>query len=79
VLRQRPDELAARELLVDAVDAIGAPNPDPAWPWPEPRLTYSNAAIAEVLILAGSLLPDSLASQNGLALLAFLLRTETRG
>ena len=26
---------------------------DPAWPWPEPRLTYANAVLAEAMIAAG--------------------------
>jgi hypothetical protein len=79
LLRQRPDEAAASQLLRDAVAAIGAPKDDPAWPWPEERLSYGNAAIAEALILAGDILPDAQALGRGLRLLDFLLRTQTRG
>ena len=32
---------------------IGPPSTDPTWPWPEPRLSYANAALAEVLIAGG--------------------------
>jgi hypothetical protein len=79
LLRRRPDELAARQLLTDAAAAIGAPaGEDPGWPWPEERLSYGNAALAEALIVAGSVLPDAAALDRGLVLLAFLLRTETR-
>jgi hypothetical protein len=46
--------------------------------WPEERLSYGNASIAEALILAGDALPDERALFRGLTLLEFLLRTETR-
>jgi hypothetical protein len=67
----------ARRVLADAVIAIGPVGPDPSWPWPEPRLAYANAAIAECLIAAGSLLerPDVLA--DGLLLLQWLLDRQT--
>ncbi|MDQ2877391.1 MAG: glycosyltransferase, partial [Actinomycetota bacterium] len=48
------------------------------WPWPEERLSYANASIAEALIVAGDVLPDEDARSHGLRLLDFLLRTETR-
>jgi hypothetical protein len=51
---------------------------DSLWPWPEERLSYGNASIAEALILAGNVLPDAAALSRGLGLLKFLLRTETR-
>jgi hypothetical protein len=79
LLSQRPDELAARALLVDTLTVIGRPRvDDPAWPWPEARLGYANASIAEALIVAGDALPDESALNRGLQLLEFLLRTETR-
>jgi hypothetical protein len=78
LLGKRPEEEAARKLLRDAVAVIGGPAQDPQWPWPEERLSYSNAAIAEALILAGDALPDSPALHHGLDLLEFLLCTETR-
>ncbi|MEV0566829.1 glycosyltransferase [Dactylosporangium sp. NPDC050588] len=73
VLHVRPDHSAARWLLHDAVVTIGAVPTDPDWPWPEPRLTYANAALAETLIAAGG---D--ASADGLRMLAWLLDRETR-
>jgi hypothetical protein len=79
VLSGRPDEMAARALLTDLLAVIGRPRAgDPGWPWPEERLSYANAAIAEALIVAGDALPDEPALHRGLHLLDFLLRTQTR-
>ena len=50
----------------------------PAWPWPQPRLTYANGSIVEALLLAGSALPDEATFAAGLQLLDFLLDIETR-
>jgi hypothetical protein len=67
----------ARDLLTDAIAAIGPLSTDPGWPWPEPRLSYANAALPETLIAAGQLLerPDVL--DDGLELLRWLLDRET--
>jgi hypothetical protein len=79
LLSRRPDEMAARELLTDTLAVMGRPKvDDPAWPWPEERLGYANASVAEALIVAGDALPDESALNRGLGLLEFLLRTETR-
>jgi hypothetical protein len=79
LLSRRPDEMAARRLLTDTVAAIGEPaGAESRWPWPEERLSYGNASIAEALIVAGDALPDAPALKRGLRLLEFLLRTETR-
>ena len=78
LLRYRPDDLAARSLLADAVAVIGEPAADAQWPWPAERLSYANASVAEALIVAGDALPDERARGHGLRLLDFLLRAETR-
>jgi hypothetical protein len=79
LLRKRPDEMAARQLLTDTLAVIGAGEDDDSlWPWPEERLSYGNASIAEALIVAGDALPDAPALSRGLNLLEFLLRTQTR-
>jgi hypothetical protein len=78
LLRHRPDELAARRLLQDTLALIGSGGDDSRWPWPEERLSYANASMAEALIVAGDALPDAAALSRGLSLLEFLLRTETR-
>lgn len=78
VLAVEPQHRKARGLLADAADVVGRPASHPAWSWPEPRLTYANAALAETLIAAGALLerPDVLA--DGLRALQWLLTRETR-
>ncbi len=79
LLSRRSDEIAARRLLADMLAVIGRPKTDdPGWPWPEERLSYANASIAEALIVAGDALPNESALNRGLRLLDFLLRTETR-
>lgn len=79
VLDAAPDHEGARRLLGDAVEIMGRPGPDPAWPWPAPRLTYGNATLTEALMAAGSALSDPHLVQNGLVLLDWLLGTETNG
>jgi hypothetical protein len=66
----------ARALLVDALDTIG-PISAGTWPWPEARLTYANATLAEAVIGAGAALDDSSALERGLTMLAWLLDLET--
>ena len=67
----------ARDLLADAVAVIGPLGTAADWPWPEPRLSYANAAVPEALIAAGQILdrPDVL--DGGLTLLRWLLDHET--
>jgi hypothetical protein len=77
LINRSGDELSARRLLRDAVLAIGPSGVDPAWPWPQPRLTYGNGSIVEALLLAGSALPDAATQERGLQLLEFLLEIET--
>jgi hypothetical protein len=72
-----PEHAAARELLTDYVATVAEPNRDPAWPWPEPRLTYANAVLAEAMIAAGGALDDSRLSYRGLDLLEWLVEYET--
>ena len=78
VLRGQPGEPAALSLLEDTISCIGPAAADPAWPWPEPRLEYGNATLAQALVLAGAALEDDGALDRGLALLEFLLDVETR-
>ena len=79
LLSKRPDEMAARRLLTDTLAMIGGGTDDGSgWPWPEERLSYSNASVAEALIVAGDALADGPALSRGLSLLEFLLRTQTR-
>ena len=72
-----PEHGAARKLITDYAASLAAPNEDPAWPWPEPRLTYANAVLAEAMIAAGVVLDDMTLRQRGLDLLGWLIEYET--
>jgi hypothetical protein len=79
ILTVMPGHDTARALLLDAAeqDRLPSAGQDPAWPWPEERLGYANAALAEVQIAAGALLGDERRLEHGLALLAWLLNQES--
>ena len=77
VLRVDPHHAAARALLADAAAAVGRPRRHATWPWPEPRLTYANAVVPDVLMAAGQGLGDSGLVEDGLLLLGWLLDVET--
>ncbi|HEX5997219.1 MAG TPA: hypothetical protein VFY84_18930 [Jiangellales bacterium] len=72
VLRTQPGNTTAATLLADAATAVGTPGGTPDWPWPQPRLTYANAALAEVVIAAGDLHGDSPLLATGLRMLTWL-------
>lgn len=78
VLTRFPADEPARALLGAAVTTIGPIPSGPDWPWPEPRLAYANAAVAEVLIAAGALLPDPAVLADGLRALDWLADRQTR-
>ena len=80
ILRRQPDDAVAAALLGDTVDALWWDEDlgDPTWVWPEPRLRYANAAMAEAMLLGGDLLSRGAALSRGLEMLAFLLELETR-
>lgn len=76
VLAREPLLAPARRLVYRATAMI--PNRhDAPWPWPEPRLRYSNGAIPEALIAGGAVLDDRHVVAQGLDLLEFLLANET--
>ena len=77
VLRVRPGHQQARLLLSDAATMIGPPGSDPAWLWPEPRLHYANAALAETMLAAGSLTDEQRWVDEGLRMLSWLVDVET--
>jgi hypothetical protein len=76
ILAAHPDDERARSLLDAAAQTIGRPS-DGRWSWPEPRLTYANAALPEALLAAGEHLGDARALDDGLALLGWLVDVET--
>jgi hypothetical protein len=75
VLTAHPSR-AARALLQDAVTTIGVA-PSGTWRWPEPRLSYANATLADALIAAGAALGQDAVRDRGLAMLGWLLDLET--
>jgi hypothetical protein len=77
VVTSTPDHGEARQLLKDAADALGRPADDDLWPWPEDRLTYANAAVAEALIAAGAALDNAESVDDGLRLLSWLVEVQT--
>ena len=77
VLAAHPTHAGARALIEAAVAVIGIPAPEP-WVWPEPRLRYANAALAEAVILAGAANEDTAVLDRGMAMLRWLLDRETR-
>ncbi len=78
VLAAEPGHTGAADLLAAAAATIGRPAAG-GWPWPEPRLGYANAALAETLLAAGQCLGDDRALADGLQLLDWLLTVETAG
>jgi hypothetical protein len=77
VLTVLPGHPGACRILADAVTTVGGPGPSAGWRWPEPRLTYANAALAEVQLAAGEHLEDPRATVAGLDMLGWLLDQET--
>lgn len=79
VLRVHPENLFARALLTDAGKKIGPPTRRLDWRWPEPRLHYANAVLAEALLAVGMLPGQGRTQADGLAMLRWLLEIETAG
>lgn len=77
VVGRLPGHRRARSMLADTAEVIGRPTGDDAWPWPEPRLTYANAALPDALLAAGAASDRQELVDAGLRLLAWLLERET--
>ena len=78
ILERWHDHPGALALLEKASAIIGPPSANPEWPWPAPRLSYANAAIAEAVIVAGWKLGSDRRLRDGLRMLEWLLAVETR-
>ena len=78
ILTRWPGHSGALSLLTVASSVIGEPSVDAAWPWPTPRLSYANGAIAEAVIAAGDRLGREHLLRRGLDMLGWLLAGETR-
>jgi hypothetical protein len=76
VLMIDQDHQPARALLADTLTTIG-PIPAGKWSWPEPRLRYANATLAEAVIAAGHALDRGAELDRGLEMLEWLLDLET--
>lgn len=79
LLSVEPDNTAALKLITDYVGSLAAPNQDPGWPWPEARLSYANAVLAEAMIAAAVVVDDPVLRERGLDLLGWLIECETNG
>ena len=79
VITAHPDHAAALKLLTDYAVSLPPPSDDADWPWPEPRLAYANAVLADAMVAAGVALEAPKLWQRGLELLAWLLERETSG
>ena len=82
ILDSNPDNQPAHLLLRDSARMLtklldNNVNKYSAWLWPEDRLTYANAIIPEVLLLAGEHLKNSQYVEDGLSLLRWLLEKES--
>jgi hypothetical protein len=76
LLAVEPRHDRARQLLADTVTSIGRVCDDPQWRWPEARLSYANAAVAEALIVAGHWLGRQDVLTDGLNALRWLLEIQ---
>jgi hypothetical protein len=71
-----PHDRVSRSLLSDALEVMPSRPISLSWRWPEARLAYANATLAEAVMAAGAALgrDDDLA--RGLSMLAWLLELE---
>jgi len=78
VLATQPDHAAARLLARDAMERIVIPfsRSGVEWPWPEARLGYGNALLAECAMVTGAVLGDDRCVKVGLTMLRWLAGTE---
>lgn len=78
VLRVAPRDPLALALLCD-FSAMVSPSGHPAWPWPEPRLTYANAIVPHALLISGCHLGDDELVDRSLRMLTWLVQVQSRG
>ncbi len=73
VLRTSPGHEGATTLITRALGVLDRPVLSAEWSWPEPRLTYANAALTEALLAAGEVFDTPLLIEQGLEQLSWLL------
>src|SRR5262249_56910271 len=71
-----PGHASAVGLLERASTRLGTVSGTPDWPWPESRLAYDNARLAEARIAAGNALGQPALVDEGIVLLRWLVATE---
>lgn len=80
VLAVWPGNEAALRVMQNALLVLDRPSLSSLWCWPEERLTYANAILADALVAAGAALDIPLLVQQGLDQLRWLVeRWTTRG
>ena len=75
-----PSNVGAALLLADAAELVAARTVGlgrPDWAWPEPRLSYANAVLPEMLLVLGRELRLDTFVEEGLRQLAWLAEVET--
>ena len=77
VLGPHPNHPGARRLLADSLPTLGRAGNDAEWPWPEPRLSYANATVADALLAGGDALGREESVADGLRLLRWLFAVQT--
>jgi len=78
ILDAMPEHDGAHRLVADAADLLPGAAADPAWPWPEPRLSYANGLIPEARLAVAAALGDHHGAMDALSLLDWLAREESR-
>jgi hypothetical protein len=79
LLERHPQHQGALDLLADTADLVWSATADASWPWPESRLNYANAVIPEALIAAAVALDRRDELVDALAMLRWLVDSETHG
>lgn len=77
MLEAQPGHAGALDLLADTADLVWSTRTSSAWPWPEERLTYANAAIPEALITAAGALDRDDELIDALDMLDWLVGVES--
>jgi hypothetical protein len=76
---RKPGNTAAGDLFLRSHVRLGRVSPDPRWPWPEARLAYDNARLADARIAAGAVFARPELLEEGLGLLDWLVAAERDG
>ena len=82
VLQADPDHRLARALLGEVAERLATSTCEASlarngWAWPEPRLSYANGCLPEVVLAAGHLLDRADLTSRGLELLNWLVAVQT--